>query len=67
VSHESLAGTFAGHIVLPACYEAGLTGICRCLTIAAFGGLLKKFLGLHIGVQYMAFYASPWIVGKILG
>ena len=67
VSHEALVGTFTGLIVLLAYYEAGVTGIFLSLSIAVFGGLLKKYLGVHIGVQYMAFYASPWIVGKIVG
>ena len=67
VSHEALIGTFTGLIVLLAYYEAGMTGVFLSLSIATFGGLLKKYLGVHIGVQYMAFYASPWIVEKIIG
>lgn len=67
VSHEALLGTFAGLIVLLASYEAGLTGVAISLSIAVFGGMLKRFFGVHIGVQYMAFYASPWIAEKLLG
>jgi len=66
VSHEALIGTFSGLIVVLAYYEAGVTGILIAMSIATFGGMLKKYLGVHIGVQYMCFYASPWIVQHLV-
>lgn len=66
VSHEALIGCFAGLVAVLSYHEAGATGVAIALTIGAFGGLLNKFLGVHIGVQFMAFYASTWFVPKLV-
>ena len=67
ISHEALIGCFMGLVVILSFYEAGVAGVGIALTIGALGGMLSKLLGVHIGVQYMAFYASTWIVQSILG
>jgi putative tricarboxylic transport membrane protein len=66
VSHEALIGCFMGLVMVLAFYEAGLAGIAIALTIATVGGVLSNFFGVHIGVQFMAFYASSWIVPTLL-
>ncbi|MFX0194666.1 MAG: tripartite tricarboxylate transporter permease [Candidatus Hodarchaeota archaeon] len=67
VSHEALIGCFLGLVVVLSYYEAGLLGIAIALSLAVLGGLLVRALRIHIGVLYMAFYASSWIVSKTVG
>lgn len=67
VSHEALIGAFMGLIFMLAFHEAGLFGILVTLVIGIFGGFLNNYFGIHTGVQFMAYYASSWIVPTILG
>ncbi|NPV69844.1 MAG: hypothetical protein HPY55_04230 [Firmicutes bacterium] len=66
VSHEALIGSFIGLIVMLAFYEAGIVGVVLALTISLFGGILHNHFDIHTGVQFMAYYASGWIVPQIL-
>ena len=66
VSHEALIGAFIGLIAMLAYYEAGIVGIVIALTISVFGGILHNHFDIHTGVQFMAYYASSWIVPQIL-
>jgi len=66
VSHEALIGCFMGLVIVLAFYEAGFIGIAIALTIGTLGGVLNNIFGVHIGVQFMAFYASGWIVPTLL-
>lgn len=66
ISHEALIGAFLGLIFMLAFYEAGIVGIIIALCIGLFGGILHNFLEIHTGVQFMAFYASGWIVTSLL-
>lgn len=66
VSHEALIGSFLGLIVMLSYYEAGLTGIFASLTIGLFGGVLNNLFEIHTGVQFMAYYASGFIVTTLL-
>lgn len=67
VSHEALIGSFLGLIVMLSYYEAGFTGIIASLVIGLFGGILHNLFEIHTGVQFMAYYASGWIVAMLLG
>ncbi|MDR1178068.1 MAG: tripartite tricarboxylate transporter permease, partial [Spirochaetaceae bacterium] len=66
ISHEALIGAFLGLIFMLAFYEAGLLGIIIALAIGIFGGYLHNRFGIHTGVQFMAYYASSWLVVQIL-
>lgn len=66
VSHEALIGSFLGLIVMLSYYEAGLTGIIASLVIGLFGGILHNLFDIHTGIQFMAYYASGWIVTTLL-
>lgn len=66
VSHEALIGSFLGLIVMLSYYEAGMTGIISALVIGLFGGILHNLFDIHTGVQFMAYYASGWIVATLL-
>ena len=63
---EALIGCFLGLVLILSLYEAGPVGMAIALAIGVVGGLLSRLLGVHIGVQFMAFYASGWIVSKLL-
>lgn len=67
VSHEALIGSFLGLIIMLSYYEAGFTGIFASLAIGLFGGLLNNLFEIHTGVQFMAYYASGFIVATLLG
>lgn len=66
ISHEALIGAFLGLIFMLAFYEAGVIGIVVALCIGLFGGILHNIFDIHTGVQFMAYYASGWIVTTIL-
>lgn len=66
ISHEALIGAFCGLIVMLAFYEAGFIGIMIAITIGLFGGFLHSYFGIHTGVQFMAYYASSWIVTSLM-
>lgn len=66
VSHEALIGAFIGLIFMLAFYEAGVLGIFVAISIGIFGGLLHNLFGIHTGVQFMAYYASSFIVAQAL-
>jgi hypothetical protein len=66
VSHEALIGAFVGLIVMLAYYEAGVAGVAIAFTISLLGGILHNQFDIHTGVQFMAYYASGWIVPQVL-
>ena len=66
ISHEALIGAFLGLVCMLAFYEAGLFGIIVALVIGIFGGFLHNHYGIHTGVQFMAYYASGWIVTALI-
>ena len=66
ISHEALIGAFMGLIFMLAFHEAGLLGILVTLIIGIFGGFLNNYFGIHTGVQFMAYYASGWIVTNLM-
>jgi hypothetical protein len=66
ISHEALIGTFLGLIFMLAFYEAGIVGIVVTLVIGLFAGILHNLFDVHTGVQFMAYYASGFIVTNIL-
>ncbi|MDO5716013.1 MAG: tripartite tricarboxylate transporter permease [Tissierellia bacterium] len=66
ISHEALIGAFLGLIFMLAFYEAGIIGIIVALCIGLFGGILHNLFEVHTGVQFMAYYASGFIVTSLL-
>lgn len=66
ISHEALIGSFLGLIFMLAFYEAGIMGIIIALSIGLFGGILHNLFDIHTGVQFMAYYASSWIVSQLI-
>ena len=66
ISHEALIGTFLGLIFMLAFYEAGLFGVMITLILGLFGGILNNLFDIHTGVQFMAYYASGWIVTTLI-
>lgn len=66
ISHEALIGAFMGLVCMLAFHEAGLFGIITALVIGVFGGFLNNHYGIHTGVQFMAYYASGWIVTTLI-
>lgn len=66
ISHEALIGAFLGLIIMLAYYEAGIIGVIISLCIGLFGGILHNLFDIHTGVQFMGYYASGWIVMKLL-
>jgi hypothetical protein len=67
VSQEAIVSMFSGLIVVLSYSEGGMIGVGIAVTIALFGGVLNRYFGIHTGVQFMAYYASGWMVSKIFG
>lgn len=65
ISHEALIGSFLGLICMLAFYEAGIVGISIALTVGFFGGIMHNIFGVNTGIQFMAYYASGWILSLI--
>jgi hypothetical protein len=67
VSQEAIISMFSGLIIVLSYSEGGLVGVGISVTIALFGGILNRYFGIHTGVQFMAYYASGWLVKTIFG
>ncbi|GHU08060.1 hypothetical protein FACS1894158_17050 [Betaproteobacteria bacterium] len=67
VSQEAIISMFSGLIVVLSYSEGGLIGVGIAVTIALFGGILNRYFGIHTGVQFMAYYASGWMISKLFG
>ncbi|BAC14704.1 tripartite tricarboxylate transporter permease [Oceanobacillus iheyensis] len=67
INQEAIIGMFIGIVALLAFYEGGIVGITVTFAMAMVGGILNRFLGVGVGVQFMVFYGSSWIVGALLG
>jgi len=67
VSQEAIISMFSGLIIVLSYSEGGFVGVGIAVTIALFGGILNRYFGIHTGVQFMAYYASAWMVSKVFG
>ncbi|MCT1902122.1 tripartite tricarboxylate transporter permease [Oceanobacillus sojae] len=67
INQEAIIAMFIGVVTLLAFYEGGLVSVTVTFAMAMVGGLLNRFLGVGIGVQFMIFYGSNWIVTTLLG
>lgn len=66
LSHEAVVGAFAGLVLVVSLYEGGIYGVIVMLTVGLIGGLLNRSLGMHAGVQCMAYYVSVLTVPVLL-
>ncbi|WP_436697948.1 tripartite tricarboxylate transporter permease [Nocardioides sp. BYT-33-1] len=66
LSHEAVVGAFAGLVLVVAMYEGGIWGVVVMLTVGLVGGVLNKVIGMHVGVQCMAYYVSVLTVPVLL-
>lgn len=67
LSHEAVIGAFAGLVLVVAMYEGGIYGVIVMLTVGLVGGIMNKVIGMHVGVQCMAYYVSVLSVPVLLG
>ncbi|RDW18803.1 hypothetical protein CWR48_09845 [Oceanobacillus arenosus] len=66
VNQEAIIGMFIGIVCLLAFYEGELTGVLVTFAVAVVGGMLNRFLGLGVGVQFMIYYGSSWLITTLL-
>lgn len=67
LSHEAVIGAFAGLVLVVAMYEGGIYGVIVMLTVGLVGGIMNRVIGMHVGVQCMAYYVSVLSVPVLLG
>lgn len=67
ISQEAVLSMFAGLIVVLSYYEAGFIGVAIAVTLGALGGILGKYFGINVGVQFMTYYASSWMLLQLFG
>lgn len=67
INQEAIIAMFIGIVCLLAFYEGGLVAIFVTFAMAVVGGMLNRFLGVGVGVQFMVFYGSGWIISTLLG
>ena len=67
INQEAIIAMFIGVVTLLAFYEGGLVASFVTFAMAMVGGMLNRFLGVGVGVQFMIFYGSGWIISTLLG
>lgn len=67
INQEAIIGMFIGLVIVLSYYEGGITGTFVTFAIAMVVGLLNRFLGMSVGVQFMIFYGSGWMISTLLG
>jgi hypothetical protein len=67
INQEAIVAMFMGVVVLLSFYEGGLAGTPVTFSIAAICGMLNRFLGVGIGVLFMIFYGSGWMISALFG
>ncbi|WP_249975701.1 tripartite tricarboxylate transporter permease [Vreelandella olivaria] len=65
VPHEAFLAMFFSLVMLLAYMDAGLMGILGVMVLALVAGLLNRW-GVNYGVQFMALYAAPWLMGLLV-
>lgn len=58
ISHEAVISTFVGLILVIGIWEGGGLGLMVIVTVGLLGGLLSRFIGFNIGVQFMGYYTA---------
>jgi len=67
LSQEAILTMFAGLIVVLCFGEAGWVGVTIAVTFSVLCGIMNQFFGMNIGVQFMTFFAAPWLITTVLG
>jgi hypothetical protein len=65
ISHEALMSLFFALVVMLAYRDTGVIGICGVFLVAIVGGMLNRW-GVHLGIQFMIFYCSSWLVPHLV-
>lgn len=67
VSQEAIISMFFGLMVVVAFYEGGIVGVLTSITIGMICGVFNRYFGIGVGVQFMSWYASSWVILQIFG
>jgi putative tricarboxylic transport membrane protein len=67
VSQEALLTIFFGLFIVLCYFETQGLGIVIALLMGFFSGILSKYFGINTGVQFMAYFAAPWITLQLFG
>lgn len=67
INQEAIIAMFIGIVCLLSFYEGGIVGIFVTFAMSMVGGMLNRFLGVGVGVQFMIYYGSSWLISTLLG
>lgn len=67
ISQEALLSMFSGLLVVLCYFEAQGLGVVMAILVGIISGILGKYFGFNLGVQYMAYFAAPWMVLQLFG
>lgn len=67
INQEAIIGMFIGLVIVLSFYEGGITGSLVTFSVAMVVGLLNRFLGMSVGVQFMIYYGSGWLISTLIG
>ena len=67
VSQEAIISMFFGLMVVVAFYEGSIVGVLTSITIGMICGVFNRYFGIGVGVQFMSWYASSWVILQIFG
>lgn len=65
ISQEAVLTMFAGLTVVLSYFEAQGAGIVITILMGIFSGVLNKYFGFNVGVQFMSYFAAPWIIMQL--
>jgi len=67
ISQEAIIGMFIGLVIVLSFYEGGIIASLVTFSVAMAVGLLNRFLGMSVGVQFMIYYGSSWMISTLIG
>jgi len=67
ISQEAIIGMFIGLVMVLSFYEGGIIASLVTFSVAMAVGLLNRFLGMSVGVQFMIYYGSSWMISTLIG
>ncbi|PRX38808.1 tripartite tricarboxylate transporter TctA family protein [Planifilum fimeticola] len=67
ISQEAIIGMFIGLVMVLSFHEGGIIASLVTFSVAMAVGLLNRFLGMSVGVQFMIYYGSSWMISTLIG
>ena len=67
ISQERSSGCLSGSCERSWSFTGGIIASLVTFSVAMAVGLLNRFLGMSVGVQFMIYYGSSWMISTLIG